>query len=119
MMKIYHNNRCRKSRTGLEMIKSAGYTPEVIEYIKNPLTLADYERILSKLNVRVEILVRTQEDYFKKQLKGKKFSEREWIQILIENPKLLRRPIIETNLRAVIGDDAVNLEDFVKKLDKS
>ncbi|MDO9510229.1 MAG: ArsC/Spx/MgsR family protein [Bacteroidales bacterium] len=117
MIKIYHNSRCRKSRAGYDLLKAAGYNPEVVEYLKTPLTLADFNRILSKLNVPVQNLVRTQEEYFKKQLKGKKFSEREWIQILIENPKLLRRPIIETKLRAVIGDDAENLEDFIKNLD--
>jgi arsenate reductase len=66
----------------------------VIEYIKEGLTEEAIKEILLKTNLQPQELVRTQEDYFKKQLKGLSFNTEEWIRVISENPTLLRRPII-------------------------
>jgi arsenate reductase (glutaredoxin) len=50
--------------------------------------------------------VRKQEDIFKKELKGKNFTDGEWITIIIENPKLLQRPIIVGKHKAVLAQPA-------------
>ena len=34
-MKYYHNNRCRKSREGLQFLAEKKIFPEVIDYINN------------------------------------------------------------------------------------
>lgn len=36
MIKIYHNNRCRKSREGLEIIENSGKEFEIVSYLDNP-----------------------------------------------------------------------------------
>jgi arsenate reductase-like glutaredoxin family protein len=56
-----------------------------------------------KLNKRPEEIVRTQEAEYKEKLKGKTFTDEEWITILLENPKLIQRPIVANNLKAVLG----------------
>jgi len=106
MLQIYHNPKCRKSRAGLDHLKAKGLDFEIIEYLKTGLTKEMLQQILQRLNVKPIELVRTQEDYFKQQLRGKKFSDEEWIQIIIENPKLLKRPIIIHNFKAVWADPA-------------
>ena len=110
MLKIYHNQRCPKSRAGLAYLKTKAEDFEVIDYLKTGLTAETIRQILQRLNVKPIELVRTQELYFKQQLKGKNFSDEEWIQIIIENPKLLKRPIIVNNYKAVWADPA-NLTD--------
>ena len=72
------------------------------------------EKLLVKLNARPPDLVRTQETYYKQNLKGKKFEDHEWIRILIENPKLIQRPIVEAQYRAVIGDPVANIDILLK-----
>ncbi|NWJ52449.1 MAG: arsenate reductase family protein [Bacteroidetes bacterium] len=106
MLQIYHNPKCRKSRAGLDHLKAKGLDFEIIEYLKTGLTKEMLQQVLQRLNVKPIELVRTQEDYFKQQLRGKKFSDEEWIQIIIENPKLLKRPIIIHNFKAVWADPA-------------
>ena|ERR1035437_3500892 len=106
MLQIYHNPKCSKSRAGLDYLKSKGLDFEVIEYLKTDLTKDMLQQILQRLNVKPIELVRIQEDYFKRQLKGKNFSNEEWIQIIIENPKLLKRPIIIHDFKAVWADPA-------------
>jgi len=109
-MKLYHNPQCKKSRAGLHYLKEKNIPFEIIEYLKNPLTENQLETLLIKLNIKPTEIIRTQEDYYKKNLKGKDFSEHEWIHILIQNPKLIRRPIIEKEYKAVIGDPIENID---------
>jgi len=106
MIKIFHNPRCSKSRAGLEYLKTKTADFEIIDYLKTGLTKETLQQIIQRLNVKPDELVRTQEDYFKQQLKGKIFSDEEWIQIIIENPKLLKRPIIVNKYKAVLADPA-------------
>ena len=112
MIQIYHNPKCPKSRAGLEYLKTKDQDFEIIDYLKTGLTAQTIRQVLQRLNVKPMELVRTQEAYFKQQLKGKNFSDEEWIQIIIENPRLLKRPIIVNNYKAVWADPA-NLTDKI------
>lgn len=103
MLKVYHNPRCRKSREGLEYLKSKTSDFEVFEYLKEGLTKEILEEILLKTNLEPHELVRKQEEQYKKELKGKNFNRDEWIQIIIENPKLLQRPIVVAKHKAVLA----------------
>ncbi|MCX6286747.1 MAG: arsenate reductase [Bacteroidetes bacterium] len=114
MIKIYHNSQCKKSRAGLEYLKNKGIEFEIVEYMKDPPTEEEFEKLLMKLNAKPEEMVRIQEDYFKKKLKGKKFLEHEWIKIIVQNPRLLKRPIVEAQYKAVWGDPVENIDLVIK-----
>jgi len=102
---IYHNTRCRKSRAGLDYLEKKGIKPVILEYLKDkPFTEESLKQIINKLNVNPIELIRTQEEDYKKNYKGKSFTEDEWIEIMTKNPKLIRRPIIVNGDKAVIGD---------------
>ena len=104
MYTIYHNPRCRKSRTGLEYLKSKTDNVKVVEYIKDPLSVADLKKLLMKLNKKPLDMVRTQEAVYKSDYKGRNFTDDEWTKIMVENPKLIKRPIVERGNKAVWGD---------------
>jgi len=110
MYTIYHNPRCKKSRAGLQYIQERTKNLEVIEYLKIPLAEKDLEMLLMKLNKKPFDMVRTQEDVYKSDYKGKNFNDHEWIKIMIENPKLIKRPIVVKGNKAVWGDPAEELE---------
>jgi arsenate reductase (glutaredoxin) len=114
MLKIFHNPKCRKSREGLEMLKSKTSDFEVIDYIKNGLKENDLKEILLKSNLEPHQIVRTQEELFKKELKGKNFTREEWIQIICENPRLLQRPFLVGKMKAVLGDPADRIDILLK-----
>lgn len=114
MMKIYHNPRCAKSRAGLEYLKSKSVEFEVCDYLKNGLSVDELKDILLKTNLKPVDLVRTQEDYYKKELKGRNFTDDEWIRIVIDNPKLLKRPIVVDRYKAVIALPAENIDVLIK-----
>lgn len=110
MLKIYHNPRCKHSRAGLEHLRSKTSDFEVREYLKDPITKDEIKEILLKTNLDASEIVRTQEEYYKKNLKGRNFNGDEWIKILVDNPKLIKRPIVVGKLKAVIGSppDEIN-----------
>lgn len=110
---IYHNPQCKKSRAGLQYLKDRKAEFTVVEYMKNPLTEKELEKLLVKLNRKPVEIIRTQEDYFKQNLKGKKFEDHELIKIMLQNPKLIQRPIVEGKYKAVVGDPAENIEVIV------
>ena len=114
MIKIYHNPRCRKSRAGLQYLEGKGVEFEVVEYLKNEISEEELKDVLIKMNVTPSEIIRTQEDIYKKQFKGKNFTDEEWIKILIENPKLIKRPLIVKGYKAVWADPPENMEKLFK-----
>jgi arsenate reductase len=114
MLKIYHNPQCKKSRIGLQYLKDKNIPFEIVEYLKNPLTEKQLEGLLVKLNKRPQEIIRSQEDYYKKNLKGKDFNDHEWIRIMVQNPRFIQRPIVERDYKAVIGDPPENIDVLLK-----
>ena len=112
MITIYHNPRCKKSRAGLEFLKSKTDDFTVVEYLKNPLTAEELEKLLAKLNKKPQEMIRTQEAVYKQNFKGKDFTDKEWIKIMVENPKLIKRPIVVKDNKAVWGDPAEEIEQL-------
>ncbi len=110
MYRIYHNPRCKKSRAGLQYLQEKGVDFEVVEYLKNPLSIVELTQLFAKLDRKPSEMVRKQEAIFKSNFKGKNFTEDEWIRIIAEHPKLLNRPIIERGNKAVWGDPVENID---------
>ena len=108
-MKIYHNPRCSKSRKTLSLIKEKNQKIEIIEYLKNNLTISELENIINKLNMQPIDLVRKNEKIWKENLKKKKMSQQDIIKLMIKNPKIIERPIVVNGDQAVIGRPPENV----------
>ncbi len=112
MITIYHNSRCKKSRAGLEFLKSKTNDFTIVEYLKNPIDEGELEKLLAKLNKKPQEMIRTQEAVYKQNFKGKDFTDKEWVKIMVENPKLIKRPIVVKDNKAVWGDPAENINEL-------
>ena len=101
---IYHNPKCSKSRKALEIIKSKNFEPTIILYLVNKLSKAEVKKLLSKLGLSIRDILRTGEDEYKNNnLKNENLTDDKLIDFLIKFPKLLQRPIVVKNNRAVVG----------------
>jgi arsenate reductase (glutaredoxin) len=114
MLRIYHNPSCKKSRAGLQFLQESGMDFEIVEYLKKPMTEKEMDKLLVKLNLTPAEVLRTQEDYYKQNLKGKKFEDHELVKIILQNPKLIKRPIVEGSYKAVVGDPVENIACLLK-----
>lgn len=112
-MKIWHNNRCSKSRCAVELLVEKKVKFEEFKYLDTPPTVEDLTGLLKMLNIKAEDLVRKGEPVFKEKFKGKSLSEEQWIKAMVENPKLIERPILVNNGKAVIGRPPENILDII------
>ena len=112
---IYHNPRCRKSREALNYLNKLNVNYNLILYLSNPITNVTLKNILLKLKINAIDLVRKNELLWKSEFSKKQLTENEIISILLDNPKLIERPIIENENTAVIGRSIDKLVDFFEK----
>jgi arsenate reductase len=112
MYTVYHNPRCKKSRAGLQYLSEKNLKFQVREYLKEMLSEAELSALVMKLNIKPRDLVRTQEEVFRKELKGLNLNDEEWIKVMVENPKLIHRPIVEGKYKAVVGDPPENIDQL-------
>lgn len=102
-MKIYHNPRCSKSRQGLAILEASKLPFETIKYLDTPVTENELTEIIKLLGISPINLVRKGEAIWKENYKGKTLTDAEIISAMVENPKLIERPIVVNNGKAVIG----------------
>ena len=112
-MKIYHNPRCSKSRQTLKIIEDSGQEVEIVEYLKTPPTEEELQEVLQDLNLPIEYLIRKGEEVYKTEFKGKDLSDEEWIKALVENPKMLERPIVVKDRQAILGRPPENVQKLL------
>ena len=113
MIKIYHNPRCSKSREGLKILEESGATFQIVKYLNQPLEQEEIKNLLELLGISAKELVRTNEKVWKENYKGKDLSEEEIIAAMQEHPKLIQRPIVEKNGKAVIGRPPEKIKDLL------
>ena len=114
MLTIYHNTKCKKSREGLDYLKSRTDSIRIREYLRDPLTSDELDEILLKSGLKPADLVRKQEEVFRKELKGKNFTDVEWKRIILENQKLLVRPIVVGKYKAVLAQPAEKIKEVMR-----
>jgi len=112
-MKIYHNPRCSKSREGIKYLEEKGYEIEIIDYMKNGISAKEINDFLSKSGLKVNDIIRTNETLYKEKYKGKELSNEEWINILVENPKLIQRPLVIKGTHAVLARPVEEIQRLI------
>ncbi|WP_299120773.1 arsenate reductase (glutaredoxin) [uncultured Tenacibaculum sp.] len=113
MIKIYHNNRCSKSRNGLQILEESGKEFEIVKYLDNVPSKEELTEVINLLNISPIELVRKNEKIWKEEFKGKDLSDAEIIDAMITNPKLIERPIVVNGNKAVIGRPPENILDII------
>lgn len=103
MIRIFHNPRCRKSRETLALIEEKGEMVTIIDYLNTPLSESELGDVVEMLGIKPFDLIRRGEAIFKENFKGKELSDEEWIKVMVENPKLIERPIVIKDGQARIG----------------
>jgi arsenate reductase len=113
-MKIYHNPRCRKSRETLQIIEDAGIEPEIIEYLKETPSVDELDAVLKKLKLEPQDVMRKGEAVYKElKLKEKDLTRQQALKIMVENPKLIERPIVVKGKKAILGRPPENVNELL------
>lgn len=103
MIKVYHNNRCSKSRCAIQLLDESGKDYEIIKYLENVPTVSELKALIGVLGIRPIELIRKNEAVWKSEFKEKNLSDNELITAMVDYPKLIERPIVINGNKAVIG----------------
>ncbi len=115
MIKIWHNTRCSKSREAKTILEESGQEFEVFEYLKNEVSGEDLKEIIQMLGItNIRDMMRTKEDEYKLlDLSNENKSDDELIGAMVLFPKLIERPIIIQEDKAVIARPMENLTNLL------
>ncbi len=114
MLTIYHNPRCSKSRQTLQIIEDKGLDVKVVEYLKTPPTKKELSEIIQNLGITPRQLLRKGEEAYKSMgLDDPKISDSKIISHMLDEPKLIERPIVVKGAKAILGRPPENVLDII------
>jgi len=111
---IYFNPKCSKCRLSIEILEKEGQHAEVIEYLNTPPDAGTLESILDMLGMEPRDLIRKHEkEYAEAGLDNPDLSREQLINAMIEYPRLIERPIVIKNGKAIIGRPPEKILDIL------
>ncbi|GAB2705191.1 arsenate reductase (glutaredoxin) [Aliiglaciecola sp. 3_MG-2023] len=114
-LRIYHNPRCSKSRQTLALLTDKGLQPEIIEYLKTPLSVSQIEGLMALLNIEDprKMMRLKEKDYTENNLGDENVTASQLISAMATYPKLIERPIVVNNNQARIGRPPESVLDIL------
>ncbi|MFW6050148.1 MAG: arsenate reductase (glutaredoxin) [Myxococcota bacterium] len=101
---IWHNPRCSKSRQTLGLLEERGIEPEVIEYLENPPSQKELDRVLKLLGLEPRELMRKKEaPYRELGLDDPSVSRQQLLDAMVKHPVLIERPVVIRGNQARVG----------------
>ena len=112
---IYHNPRCRKSREALQLLEEKNLKFKIVNYLEQNFDKESLLIVLGIIGKKPSNVLRKNEEIWKKQLSVKNIGEDEILELMIQNPKLIERPIVICGDKGVMARPLENLKDFLNK----
>lgn len=112
---IFHNPRCSNSRNALAVADERGVDAEVVRYLEQHPDRDTLSRLLSQLEDPVEDLVRKDDRFKSLALDPDHYVGRPdaVIDLLLEHPELMQRPVLIRGDRAIIGRPKERVVEFL------
>jgi len=102
---LYHNPDCSKAKKAFAYAKSlVGHVVEM-EYSKTKKTATQWKEILMSLNKKPKDILDKSKTYYQENLKGRNFVDDDWLNVIINNPDLIRSPIAVKAGKAMLLDN--------------
>ncbi|MDX1348183.1 MAG: arsenate reductase (glutaredoxin) [Thiomicrorhabdus chilensis] len=116
--KIYHNPRCSKSRNSLQILLDHQFEVEEVRYLETPPSKEELTELCQLMHTTPLEIMRTGESLFKELglSKHDQRSDDEWFEILVNNPKLIERPIVKIGGRAIMGRPPENVLHLIQSI---
>ncbi len=113
-IELYHNPRCSKSRAVLALLQDRELPHKVVNYLDTPPSEDDLNEILEALDLPPQALIRANESGFKAlNLDIDDLSDDQVVDLLLQHPKWLQRPLVIVDGVARIGRPIENVESIL------
>lgn len=100
---VYEKPTCTTCRNLAQLFRENGIDYEKVNYFVDQLTEDELRELLRKANLSPFEILRKKEPIFKELNITEETSPDEIIKLVVENPSLLQRPIVEVGERAVLA----------------
>ena len=110
---IWHNPRCSKSREALSIMDENGCEKEIVKYLETNPDKETLKNLLKMLGLSARELMRTKEDIYKELKLKDETDDTKLIEAMAQNPKLIERPVLIKNGKAIIGRPTSIIADFL------
>ena len=108
---VYEKPTCTKCREMNRFLQDNGVDFSKVNYYIEPLSKEKLEELLRKMELTPRDILRTSEPIYRELGLGKgKFTDDEIISLMVKNPDLIQRPIVERGKRAVLGRPTENVK---------
>lgn len=111
---IYHNPRCSKSRQTLAILEENTITPDIRLYLDDPLSATELKELLSLLRKAPRDIIRRGEAEYKESgANDPSLDDDAIIALMVQHPKLIERPIVVHDGKAVLGRPPENVLQLI------
>ena len=111
---VYQKPTCTTCRQVYNALKESGVDFDAVDYYTDPIPKTKLKELLKKAGMTARDLLRTKEDIYRKlKLGDRELSESEIIDLMVEHPDLIQRPIVEKGNRAILARPAERLKEIL------
>ena len=111
---VYLKPTCTTSRKVVKILTENDVDFETVNYYKTPFTKTLLNDLLKKMNMQPSELLRKRDKAYKDlDLKNKSFTEAKILNIMIQSPDLIERPIVEKGLKVMLARPAEKVNDII------
>lgn len=111
---IYQKPTCSTCREAVKLLKDSGRPFTAINYYEQPFTKARLKTILKKAGLSPRDVLRAKEDVYKELgLAKKELSDDALLDLMIEHPDLIQRPLVEQGDRAWLARPAETIRSIL------
>ena len=111
---IYQKPTCTTCRKVHAALKESGVDFDAVDYYTHPISRAKLKDLLRKMGIPARELLRTKEPVYKTLgLAGKDLSDDQVIDLMVQHPDLIQRPIVEKGAKAILARPAERLKDIL------
>ncbi|MGE5497567.1 MAG: Spx/MgsR family RNA polymerase-binding regulatory protein [Syntrophothermus sp.] len=110
---VYEKPTCTTCRNVSKILIEKGVDFEKVNYYIDPLSKNKLKSLLKKMNMKPSELLRKNEQAYKElNMKEGKYSEEEILDLMVANPDLVQRPIVEKGENAILARPAERIEEL-------
>lgn len=113
MITVWHNPKCSKSREAVKLLEEKGENIEIVKYLETAPSREEIVSLLTKIGISARELMRTKEDLYKELGLSKVNDEEKLIDALVQNPRLIERPVLIDGNKAIIGRPVEKVIEFI------
>ena len=111
---IYQKPTCTTCRQVHAALKESGVDFDAVDYYVDPIPKAKLTDLLRKMGMKPRDLLRTKEAIYKELKLGERdLSDSQIIDLMVEHPDLIQRPIVEKGARAILARPAERLKEIM------